>query len=66
MIESYPLREAAKDILNRQLKAGMTDDDLARLVTSLRDEDRLSLVLDEGEVGEAEPHIICSLGLSAP
>jgi superfamily II DNA or RNA helicase len=62
----YPLREAAKDILNRQLKAGITYDDLARLVTSLRDEDRLSLVLDEGEVGEAEPHIICSLGLSAP
>ncbi|MGH2522998.1 MAG: C-terminal helicase domain-containing protein, partial [Anaerolineales bacterium] len=62
----YPLREAAKDILNRQLKARITDDDLARLVMSLRDEDRLSLVLDEGETGEAEPRIICSLGLSAP
>lgn len=61
----YPLREAAKDILNRQLKAGITDDDLARLVMSLRDEDRLSLVLDEGETGEAELRIICSLGLSA-
>jgi superfamily II DNA or RNA helicase len=62
----YPLREAAKDILNRQLKTGITDDDLARLVISLRDEDRLSLVLDEGEAAEAEPRIICSLGLSAP
>lgn len=60
----YPLREVAKDILNRQLKAGIRDDELARLVISLRDEDRLSLIAEEGATVEDEPRIICSLGLS--
>jgi hypothetical protein len=62
----YPLREVAKDILNRQLKAGITNDDLAHLVKSLREEGRLSIIPEEGETSEAEPQIICSLGLSNP
>ncbi|HKZ68781.1 MAG TPA: C-terminal helicase domain-containing protein, partial [Anaerolineales bacterium] len=60
----YPLREAAKDILNRQLRARIRDDELARLVIDLRNEGRLSLIADDGEVQEGEPHIICSLGLA--
>jgi superfamily II DNA or RNA helicase len=59
----YPLREAAKDILNRQLKAGITNDDLARLVNQLREEDRLSIIVDEDGDAQAEPKIICSMGL---
>jgi superfamily II DNA or RNA helicase len=62
-IYKYPLREVAKDILNRQMKAGISDEDLARLVINLRNEDRLSIIADEGERVDAEAKIICSMGL---
>ncbi len=62
----YPLRESAKDTLNRQLKSGISDEELARLVINLREESRLSLITDDGESVEAEPRIICSLGLFKP
>lgn len=58
----YPLREVAKDILNRQLRSGIQDQQLAELVVSLRAEDRLCIVEEEPE--EQEPKIICSLGLA--
>ena len=62
----YPLREVAKDILNRQLKAGITNGDLADLVKNLREEGRLSIIPEEGETTQPEPQIICSLGLFKP
>jgi len=61
-IYRYPLRPTAIDTLNRQLRSGITDDDLAKLVVALRDEDRLCLVHEEEQTHE--PRIICSLGLS--
>jgi len=60
-IYKYPLRSSATDILNRQLRAGISDEDLAELVISLRNDDRLSLREDEAE--RQEPRIICSIGL---
>lgn len=63
-IYRYPLREAAKDILNRQLKAGITDSQLAELVTALRDDGRLCVIEDDEDEAQ-EPQIICSLGLAA-
>jgi hypothetical protein len=57
----YPLREAAKDTLNRQLRSGIDNEQLAQLVVDLRADDRLCLVQDESE--QQEPQIICSLGL---
>ena len=62
-IYNHPLRETAKDILNRQLRSGMADEQLAELVVSLRAEDRLCVVEEEAETGE--PQIICSLGLTS-
>jgi len=62
-IYRYPLRQTAVDTLNRQLKSGITDEGLAELVMSLREDDRLCIVHD-GEVEFQEPRIICSLGLS--
>ena len=57
----YPLRPSAVDTLNRQLRSGASDDQLAELVMSLREEDRLCIT--DGDAETQEPQIICSLGL---
>ena len=62
-IYRFPLRQAATDALNRQLRSGISDQSLAELVITLRDEDRLCIV--EGERETREPQIICSMGLSS-
>ena len=62
-IYRYPLQQIAADTLNRQLRTGITDQQLADLVTALRGEGRLCRI--EEEVETQEPQIICSLGLSA-
>lgn len=60
-IYRFPLRQSATDTLNRQMKAGISDEKLVELVLALREEDRLCLFQDEEHSGE--PQIICSLGL---
>ena len=62
-IYKYPLRQTAVDALNRQMKAGITDEGLAELVIGLREDDRLCIISD-GDTNFQEPKIICSLGLS--
>ena len=62
-IYRYPLRQGATDILNRQLRSGISDQALAELVIALRNEDRLCIVQEERQT--REPQIICSLGLRA-
>jgi hypothetical protein len=61
-IYKYPFKEFARETLNRNLKAGISDEDLAALVVSLREEDKLCIV-NQDEMPDREPHIICSLGL---
>ena len=60
-IYRFPLREAARDTLNRQLRSGISDENLADRVALLHDEDRLCLTQDDH--APSEPQIICSLGL---
>jgi hypothetical protein len=60
-IYRYPLRQVAVDALNRQLRSGISDQNLAQLVMALRDEGRLCVI--EQEEQAQEPRIICSLGL---
>ena len=60
-IYRYPLRQSAVDTLNRQLRSGVDDVQLADIVMSLREEDRLCQGSDDAEA--QEPQIICSLGL---
>jgi SNF2 family DNA or RNA helicase len=61
-IYRYPLRPTTIDTLNRQLRAGISDEDLAKLIMALRDEDRLCVIHEEEQT--QEPRIICSLGLA--
>ena len=61
-IYRYPLRPSAVDTLNRQLRSGVSDDQLALIVMSLREEDRLCLTGDAAAEAQ-EPQIICSMGL---
>jgi superfamily II DNA or RNA helicase len=62
-IYRYPLQQVAADAVNRQMKLGINDQQLADFVVSLWTEDRLCRV--EDEVQSQEPQIICSLGLSS-
>jgi SNF2 family DNA or RNA helicase len=62
-IYKFPLRETAKDILNRRLRIGITDDQLAALVVELRSEGRLCLVEDDTGETLSVPQIICSMGI---
>jgi superfamily II DNA or RNA helicase len=63
-IYRYPLRSTATDTLNRQLRSGVSDQNLASLVLALREEGRLCVI--EQEEQTQEPRIICSMGLTAP
>ncbi|NLF99517.1 MAG: NgoFVII family restriction endonuclease [Lentisphaerae bacterium] len=60
-IYKFPLLQSATDTLNRQLKGGIGDQELAELVIALRADARLCRVTEEA--GSTEPHVICSLGL---
>lgn len=61
-VYKYPIREYARDIIARQLKAGISDEQLVELVTSLMQEDRLC-IKDETDEEHKMTQIICSLGV---
>lgn len=62
-IYKFPFKEFARETINRQLKAGLSDEDLVSLVVSLREEDKLCIT-EHDEMPSREPKIICSLGLT--
>ncbi|MFM6021999.1 MAG: helicase-related protein, partial [Dolichospermum sp.] len=57
----YPLKETTVIKINRQLKSGITDEQLANMIISLRDNNSLCIIHPEDTPQEAK--IICSLGL---
>lgn len=62
-IYKYPMQENAKSLLNRRIRLGIEDEDLAAVVIEMRNEGRLCNVT-EGEGGHHhEAQIICSMGL---
>lgn len=61
-IYRYPLRQAAVDTLNRQLRSGIDDPGLADLVIQMRGEGRLC-IMEQDAAETREPRIICSMGL---
>ena len=60
-IYDSPLTETARDLINRELRAGAAAQKLAELVISLHEEDRLCVPKDDAR--SREPQIICSLGI---
>lgn len=62
-IYKFPLRESAKELLNRRLRIGISDDQLAALVLGLREEGRLCVVEENSEDTIMAPQVICSLGM---
>jgi hypothetical protein len=60
-IYRHPLKQTARDLLNKNLRSGVSDEDLATLVVRLKSDGLLCNV--EEKLSEGEPHIICSLGL---
>jgi len=60
-IYDAPLTEAARDLLNREMKSGIESQKLVELVLALYEEDRLCVQQDDFQA--REPSIICSLGI---
>ena len=62
-IYRYPLRQTATDTLNRQLRSGISNENLTALVIDLWETERLCIIEEERQT--REPQIVCSLGLAA-
>jgi superfamily II DNA or RNA helicase len=60
-IYQRPLLETASDLLNRLMRGGVNDQELAEAVKSVREEGRLTYA-EEGAVLR-EPQVVCSMGL---
>jgi len=63
MLGKYPLQDRAARNLNQLMRGHASDDDLAKRVIELYNDDRLCDVSEESAA--QEPQIICSLGLFA-
>lgn len=59
----FPLREYARETLNRELRAGIKDENLADLVMSLWEQNKLVIENDDDDANTAQPQILCSLGI---
>ena len=62
-VYKFPLRETAREMINRRFKLGVTDEELAELAIRLRDDSKLCVV-DPNRTGSLDaPQIICSMGI---
>lgn len=59
----FPLREYARETLNRELRAGIKDEQLVELVLSLWEQNKLVIENDDQDTYTAQPQILCSLGI---
>ncbi len=62
-IYARPLLETAADLLNRLMRGGVNDEELAGAVKTLREEGRLTYTEEDAQL--REPRVVCSLGLVA-
>lgn len=61
-IYNHPLLESAADTLNRLMRGGVKDEQLAEAVKSMREEGQLTYTPDEA--AQREPKVVCSMGLN--
>ncbi len=59
----FPLRETAREIINRRIKLNCSDEEMALLCMQLRDEGRLCIVEQKDQDGFRTPQILCSMGI---
>ncbi len=64
LIWRYPLKSAAQESINRQMRLGISDPDLLDMLARRAGEGILCEIQEEADES-AGPHIICSLGLVA-
>jgi hypothetical protein len=62
-VYKFPLRETAREMINRRLRLNITDEELAELAIRLRDESKLCIVDPNRLTSLDAPQIICSLGI---
>jgi superfamily II DNA or RNA helicase len=62
-IDRYPLRETARELINRRIRFGISDEEMAGILVQLREEVRLSVIDHKQESSLNIPQIICSLGM---
>jgi superfamily II DNA or RNA helicase len=60
-IYARPLLETGADTLNRLMRSGVNDEELADAAKSLREENKL--VYEKDELALREPRVVCSMGL---
>lgn len=60
-IYARPLLETAGDVLNRLMRSGVNDEELAEALKSLREEGRLTYTEEDAQL--REPRVVCSMGL---
>lgn len=60
-IHQRPLLETSSDLLNRLMRSGVNEEELAGAVKSLREEGRLTYAEDDATL--REPRVVCSMGL---
>jgi superfamily II DNA or RNA helicase len=60
-IYRHPLLETAADLLNRLMRSGVNDVELAEAIKTLREEGRLTYT--EEDAALRDPRIVCSMGL---
>lgn len=62
-IYQFPLRDTAREIINRRIKLGSSDEEIAELCIQLRDEGRLCIIDQKDLDTYKTPHILCSMGI---
>jgi superfamily II DNA or RNA helicase len=64
-IYQHPLQSSASDSIARQLRGGISDDQLVELILVLRDEGRLCFLPGISDGTPREAVIVCSMGIQA-
>jgi len=62
-IYKYPMQENAKSLLNRRMRLGIEDEELAEVVRNMRNDGRLCNITDGEGANQHEAQVICSMGL---